>query len=249
MARFPNLSLSVVIPAYNEADRLGPVIRRAVQSLQGVVGVFEILLIDDCSTDGTPAVADALGREFPQVRVFHNARNLKQGGCLSLGFGKARYDLITHNAVDYPFDFEDLVPVLDHFPGADVVVVTRQSYPGVSLGRRFVSWVNRTLIRLLFGVKISDYNFVQVYAREALMQDESFSTGTAFITVERIIRAHAAGRRVVAVDAEYHPRTTGKSSSGTVRVVCDSLRDMCRLWWQLRLKRSRRGAFAPGGKL
>jgi hypothetical protein len=167
--------------------------------------------------------------------VVHNPHNLRQGGCLQLGFGLARYELVTHNAMDYPFDFEDLPLALTHFPAAAVVVVTRRSYPGVSWQRRLVSWGNRSLIRLLFGMDVSDYNFTQVYNRAMLLQLPCFSTATAFITVERIIRAHHAGYRVVAVAAAYHRREVGTSSSGNLRVVAESLRDMLRLWMELKL--------------
>jgi glycosyltransferase involved in cell wall biosynthesis len=209
-----------------------------------MVGRFEILLINDCSTDETGAAADAVARDFPEVRVVHNPRNLRQGGCLQMAFPLARYDLVTHNAIDYPFDFDDLPSVLEQFPAADVVVVTRRTYPGVTTGRRFVSWTNRTLIRTLFGLNISDYNFVQVFKRTFLMNEESFSAGTAFITVERIVRAHHAGGRVVAVEAEYHRRHTGASSSGNWRTVRDSLRDIARLWVELRLGSGRRSTRA-----
>jgi len=156
-----------------------------------------------------------------------------------MAFPLARYDLVTHNAIDYPFDFDDLPSVLTHFPAADVVVVTRRTYPGVTPPRRFVSWGNRALIRTLFGLRISDYNFVQVFKRQFLMNEQSFSAGTAFITVERILRAHHAGARVVAVDAEYHRRPSGVSTSGNWRTVRDSMRDIVRLWLELRIgKRS-----------
>jgi len=240
MSLFPELSLSVILPVYNEAKLVDSTVRRSVSSLRRTVGRFEILLVDDCSTDDTGASADALGREFPEVRVIHNPRNLRQGGCLQMAFSLARHDLVTHNAIDYPFDFDDLPAVLKEFPHADVVVVTRRTYPGVTSMRRFVSWGNRTLIRTLFGLRISDYNFVQVFKRQFLMNDASFSAGTAFITVERILRAHHAGAHVVAVEAEYHRRPLGVSTSGNWRTVRDSLRDIVRL--RLELLGQRRGA-------
>lgn len=234
MSLFPELSLSVILPVFNEAGLVDGAVRRSVSSLRRVVDRFEILLIDDCSIDGTGAAADAVACEFPEVRVIHNPRNLRQGGCLQMAFPLARHDLVTHNAIDYPFDFDDLPDVLKEFPRADVVVVTRRAYPGVTPMRRFVSWGNRTLIRALFGLRISDYNFVQVFKRQFLMNDESFSAATAFITVERILRAHHAGARVVAVEAEYHRRPSGASTSGNWRTVRDSLRDIVRLWLELR---------------
>lgn len=242
MIRFPDLSLSVILPVYNEAALVERAVARSVSSLRQLVGRFEILLVNDCSTDDTGAAADAVAREFREVRVIHNTHNLRQGGSLRMAFPLARYDLVTHNAIDYPFDFDDLPGVLEQFPAADVVVVTRRSYPGVTASRHFVSWGNRTLIRALFGLGISDYNFVQVFKRQFLMNDESFSTGTAFITVERILRAHHAGARVVAVEAEYHRRPSGVSTSGNWRTVRDSLRDIARLWVELRIGSGRRRA-------
>ena len=242
MSRFADLSLSVVLPAYNEEQLIEATIHRAVRSLEQTVGDFEIVLIDDCSTDRTPQLADALARTYARVRVIHNPRNLRQGGCLQLGFALARCDLVMHNAADCPFDFDDLSRVLEPFPAADVVVVTRRSYPGVSAGRRFVSWANRSLIRVLFGLRITDYNFVQVYRRTVLTELECFSTATAFMTVERIVRAHHRGYRVEAIDADYHRRETGVSSSGNLRVIRDSVRDMARLWAELRLSRAGRAS-------
>ena len=236
MARFPDFGLTAVMPAYNEERLLEATVRRAVGSLERVVGRFELILIDDASRDRTPALADALARELTGVRVVHNPQNLRQGGCLRLGFGLARHDLVTHNAVDYPFDFDDLPRLLEHFPAADVVVATRRSYPGVSVGRAALSGVNRALIRVLFGLDVRDCNFVQVYKRSVLAGQRCFSTATNFITVEHIARAHRAGYRVVAVDADYHARPAGVSSSGSVRSMAVALRDMGRLWLELRVR-------------
>jgi glycosyltransferase involved in cell wall biosynthesis len=235
MVRFPNLSLTAVMPAYNEARNVEATIRRAVATLRQLVGRFEILLIDDHSRDETPALVDALAAELPEVRALHNEVNLRQGGSLRRGFAEARYDLVTHNAVDYPFDFADLPSLLQHFPRADVVVAGRRDYPGITRGRRFVSDVNRAILRTLFGCRVRDYNFVQVYKRELVQDPRAFSTATPFITPELILRAHHAGRTVVEVDVDYHPRTVGKSSSFNGKNVRDALRDMGRLWLELRL--------------
>ena len=174
MATFDDRSLSVILPVYNEAGLVDGAVRRAVASLERQVADFEILLIDDASTDATPGAVDALAHELAPVRAIHNERNLKQGGSLRVGFGLAEKELVMHNAIDEPFAFDDLGRLLEYFPEADVVVVTRRTYPGVTAGRRFVSRVHRTLLRVLFGLPIEDFNFVQIYKRDALMQDESF---------------------------------------------------------------------------
>ena len=94
----------------------------------------------------------------------------------------------------------------------------------------------------MFGLRITDYNFVQIYKRSVLSAQQCFSTATAFVTVERIVRAHHAGGRVVEVTADYRPRAAGVSTSGSVRVIGASLRDMGKLWLELRRQRSARAA-------
>lgn len=230
---FPDISLSVIIPGYNEEQNIESTIRRSVASLQTVVGHFEIILIDDCSNDHTGQIADSLAREFPVLRVVHNEVNLGQGGCLKRGFSLARYDLITHNAMDYPFDFDNLSQLLPHFPAADLVVASRQQHAGYSAYRTLLSWGNRFLIRLLFGLHIRDYNFVQIYKREVIQRIHVRSQATAFVTPEYIIRAHHAGYKVKEVTVDYFPRQKGQASAGKWRNIQESLRDMTLLFLEL----------------
>jgi glycosyltransferase involved in cell wall biosynthesis len=232
-ARFPDVSLSVIFPAYNEVGNIERTIPRAIATLREMVGRFEVLLIDDCSRDETFAVAQELAREYAEIRLFKNEVNLRQGGTLARGFDLATMEYVTHNAMDYPFHFEDLPQLLRHLPRADVVVASRKTYPGTSAARRGVSWTNRALIRGLFGTRIVDYNFIQIYRRSVLQALPRSSTATSFITPEIIVRAHRSGRCVVEELVDYHRRETGTPSSATVRNIKQALRDMLRLRLEL----------------
>jgi glycosyltransferase involved in cell wall biosynthesis len=233
-ARFPDVSLSVVMPAYNEAANIEATVPRAIASLRAMVGAFELILIDDCSKDATPALARALAARFPEIRFEQNPENLRQGGTLRRGFAMARHDWITHNAMDYPFDFDGLPALLVHAVDADVIVASRKTYPGTTPARRFVSFANRALLRGLFGARVHDYNFIQIYRRAVVQDQPSFSTATSFITAEKIIRATHAGLRVVEVPVDYLPRLAGTPSSANWRNIRAALRDMARLWLELR---------------
>ncbi len=240
-ARFPDISLSVIFPAYNEVGNIERTIPRAIASLREMVGRFEVLVIDDCSKDDTFAIAERLAAEYPEIRLYRNDVNLRQGGTLARGFDLCTMEYVTHNAMDYPFHFEDLPLLLRHFPSADVVVASRKTYPGTSRGRRAVSSVNRALIRGLFGMTLTDYNFIQIYRRSVLQAQPRLSTATSFITPEIVIRAHRSGLRVVEEEVDYHRREAGTPSSATVRNIKQALRDMVRLRLELeREKRARR---------
>ena len=233
MARYPDVSLSVVIPAYNEEGNIEQTIPRVVETLREQVGRFEVILIDDCSKDRTFELAQALGARFPELRVMKNEVNLRQGGTLERGFALATMDIVTHNAMDYPFHYEDLPVVLDELRTADVVVCGRKQYPGTTAPRRFVSWTNRAIIRLLFGTRFVDYNFVQFYKRDVIQGMRTFSKATSFITPEKIIRAHVSGRRVVEIPVDYHQRFIGKPSSANWKNIRQALGDMARLRLEL----------------
>lgn len=238
-AKFADVDLSVVIPAYNEAGNIERTIPRALASLRLMVEHSEVILIDDCSTDDTLRRAEALAQEFPEIVVVHNPSNLRQGGCLKKGFAMAQHELVMHNAMDYPFDFDDLPLLLERIADADVVVAERGSYPGTSAPRRLVSLVNRLIIRGLFGTPVRDFNFVQVYRKSVLDSQPSFSDATSFITAEKIIRAHCDGLRVVRVEVPYHARVEGTPSSANLRNIRRALADIVRLRAELWRERRR----------
>jgi glycosyltransferase involved in cell wall biosynthesis len=239
---FRDLGLSVVFPAYNEKGNIEKTLPRAVETLRKVVERFEVIVIDDASKDDTYAIAERLVRDLPEVRLYKNEVNLRQGATLARGFELAELELVTHNAMDYPFHFEDLPPLLAEFsasPAADVVVASRKTYPGTTAARRFVSWTNRAFIRGLFGTNIKDYNFIQIYRRDVIRGMRTISTATSFITPEKIIRAHRRGLRVVEVEVDYHRRELGTPSSANRKNIQQALRDMARL--RLELFREERG--------
>ncbi len=232
-ARYPEIGLSVVLPAFNDAENLRHNLPLMVAALRSRVGHFEILVIDDCSSDATAQVAAEMVQRFPEVTSVRNQQNLRQGGSLRVGFPRVNLDWVTHNAADYPFRYESLDTLVPHMAETDVVVVGRRTYPGVGRLRRGVSWLNRTLIRGLFGVPVRDFNFVQLYRREVLGSIPTRSDATSFITAETIIRAHAMGYRVREVECDYFRREAGVPSSAKWSNIQRALLDMSWLRWEL----------------
>lgn len=226
-------SLSVVLPAYNEEANIGNTLPKMIESLRAHVARFEVILIDDCSKDNTYAIAQRIAERYPEIRVLKNEVNLRQGGTLERGFAMATMDVVTHNAMDYPFHYDDLPLVFAEIEHADVVVCGRKDYPGITAPRKFVSWVNRSMIRVLFGTRVVDYNFVQFYKRDVIQGMQTFSKATSFITPEKIIRASKKGRRVVEVPVDYHERVAGKPSSANWKNIRQALVDMARLRMEL----------------
>lgn len=231
------IHFSVVFPAFNEEQNIDVTITKAVASLRKRFSSFEILIVDDCSRDRTLQKAEALARRFPEVRVLHNHKNLGSGGSVIAGWEAAKGEILTHNAMDYPFDLEDLDAILPLLGEADVVVAARRVRAGYSFYRKLTSVVHRSLLHLLFKPRLRDYNFVQFYKRRVVEEAKPRTRSSAFLTPELLIRAYDAGFKIAEVEVEYRPRERGEATSGQPKVILTSLRDMLGFWARRRAGR------------
>ena len=231
----PKKNISVVFPAFNEEESMEETIHRSLEALRSMFEEFEILIIDDASTDETDRIADALAAEHREIRVIHNATTMRQGASILVGFQSAKHDLVIHNAMDYPFDLRDLNKMLPLLEDGDIIVAARTRRVGYSLYRVLLSAVNVTLLNILFGLRLRDYNFTQLYRKSVLNEIKVDTRSTAFLTPEIIIRAYDKGYRIKEVEIDYYPREKGVAKSGSLDVVLPSLRDLLRFW----IKRAR----------
>jgi len=99
-----HFSISVVLPGYNEEENIEETATKCLETLKLSSDHYELVIIDDCSTDRTGEIADQLQAQYDEVKVIHNPINLHVGISVLIGFQAASGDLIVHNAMDYPFD-------------------------------------------------------------------------------------------------------------------------------------------------
>jgi glycosyltransferase involved in cell wall biosynthesis len=226
------MGISVVFPAYNEEMNIRSAIERALAAMRDLGEAFEILIVDDCSTDSTGRIAGELAAAHPEIRVLHNPRNLGQGASLARAFEHVRYERFTHDAMDYSFDLRDLSTMLPLCEEADIVVAARTSRAGYTPYRVLTSVVHRALLHLLFPPRLSDYSFTQIYPRSVWKALQVESRCTAFLMPEALIRAHDMGYRIQEVKIAYHARLAGEATAGKPKVILQALRDMLLFWWK-----------------
>lgn len=221
--------LTVILPGYNEESSLLRAVDQYRDELPGMVD-FEIIIVDDGSTDGMGVLADEIARDDSRVRVVHQARNLGQAASILHGFDEAEGLLVTHNGVDLPFHPRDVRRVLLCFEeGADVVVVERANRTAYGIVRKIISWCNVFLLRLLFDTPFRDHNFVQFFRRDIIRSIKVRSRGVSTVMPELIFRARRCGYDVVSITADYHKREIGNSTI-TARKVFHSVLETIRLW-------------------
>lgn len=233
--------LTIFYPMWNEEEYIHRALgagREACEALlaQGEIADYELLIIDDASTDATPQIADDLAASDRRVRVFHHPVNRKLGGTLKTGFAESRGDLVLYSDADLPFDMDELLKacrIMRHYE-ADIVSTYRFDRTGEGYVRVVYSFFYNTLVKLLFGVKMRDVNFAFKLVRRRVFDHVKLESEGSFIDAELVIRAQRYGYRVVQFGVDYFPRTRGVSTLSSPTVIVKLLGEMFHLRKELR---------------
>jgi glycosyltransferase involved in cell wall biosynthesis len=229
-------SITIVFPMYNEEAYIRRAVTAAREVLEAHLPDWEIVIVDDASTDATPALADALARDDPRVRVVHNPVNRKLGGALRAGYAAATKDLVFYTDADLPIDLRELpraVRLLE-YQEADIVAAYRFDRTSEGMLRALYTFCYNHLIRALFGLRVRDVNFAFKLFRRGILQKFPLTSEGSFIDAEFLLRARKAGCPIIQIGLDYFPRTRGTSTLASVGVIFTILRDMASRWRELR---------------
>jgi len=233
--------LSIFFPMWNEEMYIHRAVRAAREICEQLVndkeiGNYEIIVIDDASTDLTGRYADELAESDTHITVVHHDRNRKLGGSIKSGFAAATGDLVLYTDADLPFEMIELVRairVLRTYE-ADVISAYRLDRTGEGPRRAVYSWVYNWLIQLSFGTRLRDINFAFKLCRRAVLDAVSLTSEGSFIDAELVIRAQKAGFTIVQIGVDYFPRTRGVSTLSSPAVIRTMLGEMTRLRGELK---------------
>lgn len=216
--------LSVVIPVYNEAPNVEALYKEFTQVLAGVGRAYELVLVDDGSTDGSFDILKRLQAGDPHVRVIQFRRNFGQTAAFAAGFAAARGSLIVTADADLQNDAHDIPIMLDQIQnGADIVCGWRKDRKDPFLTRRLPSMVANRLISWATGVRLNDYGCsLKIFRAEVIKPLRLRGEMHRFLPA----LASEYGVRIVEVPVGHRPRMHGESKYGlsrTVRVMLDLL--------------------------
>jgi glycosyltransferase involved in cell wall biosynthesis len=214
--------LSVVIPIYNEALNLRELYEEFVSVLAAWGRSFELVLVDDGSTDESFAILAELQRADPRVRVIRFRRNFGQTAAFSAGFRFARGRLIATADGDLQNDPRDLPRMVDLIDqGSDIVCGWRKDRKDTFLTRRVPSMLANGLISWATGVRLHDYGCsLKVFRSEVVKPLKLYGEMHRFLPAI----ASEIGVRITEVVVNHRARTRGQSKYGlsrTVRVILD----------------------------
>lgn len=210
------MTISVTIPVYNEEGNLRPLCERLVPVLDSLGIPWEVVLVNDCSTDGTAAVLDALAAQDTRLKVIHFRRNAGQTAAMMAGFEHARGDIIVPMDADLQNDPRDIPLLLEKLDeGFDVCSGWRKDRHDHSLRRILPSRIANWLISKVSGVHLHDYGCsLKAYRRDVIKGVRLYGEMHRFIP----IYAYWLGAKVTEVPVRHHPRFAGKSAYGLERI-------------------------------
>jgi glycosyltransferase involved in cell wall biosynthesis len=234
-----SVQVSVVLPAYNEANRLEAALAKVMEALKAFAESYEVIIAEDGSTDGTDKIAESLSEKYPCVRHLHGEKRLGRGAALKNAFKKSRGKVLVYMDVDLATDvgqLKSLVRTIEE-EGFDFATGSRmlpQSKVDRSHTRQITSKSYSFLVRAMLGSKVKDYQCgFKAFRREPLMRllDE-VTARHWFWDTELIVRAFRKGYTIKEIPVEWKGGRETK-----VRLLKDSFNmagQVIKLWWRLK---------------
>lgn len=223
-------SISAFFPCYNDAESMPDLVAKVDAALASLGVEYEIIVVDDGSSDNSVAVVNGLCETYPHLRLVQHKVNRGYGGALRTGFNESRYEWVFYTDGDGQYDPSEVSLLVDH-AGDDVDWV--QGYKmgrgdpwyRIVVGRAYHHWV-----KFWFRIPVRDIDCDFRLIRRSLLERVVLTSSTGTICAEMMFRFRQAGARVAQVPVHHYARQHGSSQFFRFGRVARSLFDLLRLW-------------------
>ena len=228
-------AVTIVVPAYNEVANLEGAVKDVLGAAEHVLPVYEIIVVDDGSTDETGILADQLARRYDEVRVIHHGRNLGLAQAYKSGLAAARLPYFAFVPGDGEVSAESIGVLLMAGGSADIVVPYHANPSARPWHRRVLTSISTAMLNHASGHRLRYYQGPCVYPTAVARSLPTTTTGFFFLT-EMLVHALKRGHSFVEVGLVHKERTGGKSTAVTVPNILRALTTIVGLWWTFRVK-------------
>ncbi len=230
-------SVSVFFPAYNDAGTIATMIIRAAQTLPLVTDDYEIIVINDGSTDDTGAVLAEMGRHYPCLRVIHRTKPSGYGGVLRAGFAEAQKEWVFYTDGDAQYDARELTIVAEAVTDFIDVVQGYKIKRHDPLHRVWIGLAYQYFVKFMFGLTIRDVDCDFRLMRRAVFDKIALESVTGTITFELVKKIQDAGFCIIEVPVRHWYRQYGGSQFFNFTRVARTLMALLGWWWRLVIKK------------
>lgn len=226
--------LSVFFPAYNEAGNIAEMIKQARQFLPTVAEKFEIIVINDGSTDSTAAIAQRQAVNYPQVRVI-SQKNRGYGGALKRGFKEAKYQWLFFTDSDLQFDIKELKRFIN-FTAKYPVIIGYRKNRAEGWRRTIFTWLLKIWNRVWLGFprRIIDIDCAfKLMHRSAIKTIEPLFSDGAMVSTELLLKVHLAHMPIKQLGVRHYRRHSGQPTGNQLKVIWRAVKDTFTLKYRL----------------
>ncbi len=212
-------ALSVFFPAYNEEKNIKSTILQAVKVLNQIAKIWEILVINDGSTDKTAEIVKKLSKKDKRVKLLNHKKNRGYGAALKTGLFKSRYPLICYTDSDGQFNIEEIKKFLPQIKFYDLVIGYREKRTD-KLFRRILANILRGANLILFGLHFQDIDCgFKLFKKEVVDKIGKLETESAITETEFVLRAKRMGFKIAQVGVGHNSRLLGEQTGGKFKII------------------------------
>jgi glycosyltransferase involved in cell wall biosynthesis len=224
-------SLSIVLPIYNEEVVIAATLNDVLDTLKADATDFEIIAINDGSSDSTGDILAALAATTPQLRIVTHEHNQGYGAALVDGFAAASKELTLFMDSDGQFDIADLPRLLTFIDSYDAVIGYRQQRQDTEM-RKLNTWGWKTLVGFMLGVHVRDIDCAFKLLRTGFLHEHVLQTRGAMINAELLYTLKHAGCTYHEVAVQHLPRQGGRATGAKLRVIVRAFCELFAFAWK-----------------
>lgn len=200
----------MIIPCFNEELYIERCVSLANEVLSDICSEYEIIVVDDGSTDKSITIANELLIKYPSLKVISHEKNLGLGAAIRTGFSNANYNTLLYTDMDLPFDFNELRNIIPLSKQAPYIHAIREGGKEGCV-RRFVSFVYNSLLRIIFDIRVTDINFALKLLSKDIVEKIDLKSNGSFIDAEIYLKSFFLGVEIKTIPIKYTPREEGES--------------------------------------
>lgn len=234
MAKNKLSSLSIFMPAFNEESNIAATIIDATKAARLLTNDYEVIIVDDGSTDKTAEIVQEFGKRNKHVRLVKHKRNKGYGGAIKTGLRSVRKDWIFFTDSDGQFRFDELGKFVSNKDKADLIIGYRRKRRD-PLHRIILAQVLLKLWnRIFFGLKVKDVDCAYKFFPREISDQITLKTESAITVTEFLVRAKKFGYSFYQVPVTHYYRKHGTQTGGNIRVILRAVRESFRLFTELK---------------
>ncbi len=233
-------SITAFFPAFNDGGTIPSMVLTSLIALQQVTDDFEIVVVNDGSSDYTPLVLEELAARVPQLRVIHHEKNRGYGAALRSGFAAATKEWIFYTDGDAQYNPLELTRLVEALREGVNVVNGYKIMRHDPLLRKIIGWIYNHFVKIIFCVRLRDVDCDFRLIHRSLFNQIELESDSGTICIEMIKKFQDAGAVFAEVPVHHYYRQYGVSQFFNWRRLLRTARQLAALWWKLMVRRTQR---------